>query len=144
MALTDQLKAWFERDVRFATWDENVKVDDSDPNSIDVRFYTDNNEYILAVSAAEDGGEPYIDVTVNARKPRAGQTAVRTRRILPAGRGRLDAGTWRRLIGSVVGLELVRVQRRESADAMGESDKENTPSPARGGKPKPARTHANS
>jgi len=115
MALIDEVKALFENDVKFGDWSENAKVDDANPNKIEIRFYTDSNEYVLTVSTAEDNREPVADAIVNARKPRAGETAVRSRRIWPAGQRRLNMRTWHRLMASIFGLELVRVQRRESA-----------------------------
>ena len=118
MALIDDVKTLFENDVKFADWEENVKIDDSNPNKVEVRFYTDSNEYVLTVSTAEDNQEPIIDAIVNARKPRAGEETGRSRRIWPAGQRRLNTRTWHRLVASIFGLELVRVQqRRESAGA---------------------------
>jgi len=113
MAFIDDLKGWFEHDVRFATWDENVKVDDSHPSKIDVRFYTDTNEYQVLITSEGDEHHPYVDIeaTVRARKPRAGQAAPRTRRLLPVGRNQPNLRTWRRILGGIVGLELVRVHR---------------------------------
>ncbi len=123
MAVIDELKALFERDVRFATWDENVKVDDSDPNNIDVRFYTDTNEYMLTISILADG-DHNLDLSVRPRKARAGQAPGKARRILPAAHHRLDARTWRRMIGNIVGLELVRVQKRDPMELTSETLKE--------------------
>ena len=114
MAVIDDLKALFERDIRFATWEENVKVDESDPNNIDVRFYTDVNEYVLIISLLENDKHS-LDISVRARKPRAGQSEVRARRVLSATHDQLDMRTWRRLVGGIVGLELVRVQRADQA-----------------------------
>lgn len=31
MAFIDDLKGWFKHDIRFATWEQNVKVDDFPP-----------------------------------------------------------------------------------------------------------------
>jgi hypothetical protein len=123
MAVIDELKALFERDVRFATWDENVKVDESDPNNIDVRFYTDTNEYMLTISILADG-DHNLDLSVRPRKARAGQAPGKPRRILPTAHHRLDARTWRRMIGNIVGLELVRVQKRDPMDPANETQKE--------------------
>lgn len=123
MAVIDELKALFERDVRFATWDENVKVDESDPNNIDVRFYSDTNEYMLTISILADGDHT-LDLSVRPRKARAGQAPGKSRRILPAAHHRLDARTWRRMIGNIVGLELVRVQKRDPMESTSETLKE--------------------
>jgi hypothetical protein len=120
MASIDQLKAWFERDLRFATWDENIVVDHSDPNKVEIRFYTDTNEYALTLVTGGEDDSPLIDAVVRSRKARAGQTALRTRRLLAAGRNHLTERVWRRLLGSIVGLELVRVQRREAAETADE------------------------
>lgn len=119
MASIDELRNWFERDLRFASWDENVDVDAADVTRTEVRFFTDTNEYTLTIHAEGDG-EPAFDATVRPRKPRAGQTAVRSRRLLPAGRVRLNERTWRRILAGIVGLELVRVHRRQAADAAAE------------------------
>ncbi len=129
MAVIDELKALFERDVRFATWDENVKVDESDPNNIDVRLYTDTNEYMLAIAILADG-DHNLDLSVRPRKPRAGQAAAKPRRILPVAHHRLDARTWRRMIGNIVGLELVRIQKRDPADSSNEIAKAALPAAA--------------
>jgi hypothetical protein len=117
MAAIDDLKAWFEHDIRFATWDENVKVDDSNPNKIDVRLYTETNEYQFTILTEGDDRGPYINIeaVVRARKPRAGQAASRVRRLLSAGLNRPNLQTWRRILGGIVGLELVRVQHAGGA-----------------------------
>jgi hypothetical protein len=111
MAAIDLLKGWFERDLKFATWDANVHVDDRDPNKTDVHFYTDTNEYTLTLIPAGDD-QAFVDATVTSRKARAGQSVARRRRLLPPGRTRLSERLWRSLLAMVVGLELVRVQRR--------------------------------
>jgi hypothetical protein len=120
MAAVDLLKGCFERDLKFATWDANVRVDDDDPNRIDVRFYTDTNEYTLVLTPA-GGDEAFVDAVVTSRKARAGQSVARRRRLLLPGRTRLTERFWRGLLATVVGLELVRVQRRA---ATAESDYE--------------------
>ncbi len=108
MAIIDDLKSWFERDIRGATWDDNVKVDDSDPEKIDVRFYTDTNEYILTIFP---NGEdvPLVDSLVRPRKARAGLNVVPERNLLAGGQIRLTEGAWRRILFRIVGLELVRI-----------------------------------
>jgi hypothetical protein len=114
MAAIDELKEWFQRDVKFATWDDNVSVDDADPSRIGISFFTDTNEYLLTILLQGDD-PPHIDATVKSRKPRAGQTTSRLRRVLPASRIQLSRRAWRRILGGIVGLELVRVQRGEAA-----------------------------
>jgi hypothetical protein len=121
MASIEQLKAWFERDLRFATWDENTLVTKTGPNQTEIRFYTDINEYVLTL-LAEDDETASIDATVRARKSRAGEAASRSRRLLAPGRNHLNERVWRRILGSIVGLELVRVHRREPAERMDEPD----------------------
>lgn len=117
MAAVDLLKGWFERDLKFATWDANVRIDDDDPNRIDVHFYTDINEYTLTLTPV-GGDQAFVDATVTSRKARAGESMARRRRLLPPGRTRLSERLWRTLLSMIVGLELVRVQRRAApADA---------------------------
>jgi hypothetical protein len=123
MASKEQLKAWFERDLRFATWDENALVAETGPNKTEIRLYTDTNEYVLTLLAEEDEA-PSIDATVRSRKPRAGETAPRFRRLLAPGRNHLNERVWRRILGSIVGLELVRVHRREPAEGADEPHEE--------------------
>jgi hypothetical protein len=118
MASIDQLKAWFERDLRFATWGENVLVADCGAGKTEIRFYTDTNEYAL-ILLDEAGGAPSIDATVRSRKPRAGLGTSRMRRLFAGGRYRLSERAWRRILGSIVGLELVRVHRRDPAEPAG-------------------------
>jgi hypothetical protein len=130
MAAIDELKSWFARDLKFATWDENVKVDDSDPNKIEIRFYTDTNEYLLTI-LPQGADPPHIDATAKSRKPRAGQIAPRLRRLLPVGRTPLSARAWRRIVGGIVGLELVRVHRSEAPEKPDERGEENPARPVR-------------
>jgi hypothetical protein len=113
MAAIDDLRAWFEHDIRSSTWDENVKVDDSDPSRVDIRFYTETNEYQLIIFTEGDERAPYVNIEgfVRARKPRAGQTSPRVRRLLRTGLNQPNQRTWRRILGTIVGLELVRVHR---------------------------------
>jgi hypothetical protein len=124
MASIDQLRAWFERDLRFATWDENIVVDNSEPNKVEIRFYTDTNEYALTLVSEDENDSPLIDAAVRSRKARAGQTTLRTRRLLAAGRNHLNERVWRRILGSIVGLELVCVHRREGAARADEPSEE--------------------
>ena len=115
MAAIDDLKEWFEFDLRGASWDRNVKVDDSDPANIDVRFYTDVNEYHLAITEDDDGA--FIDAWVTSRKPRAGQPEARSRHL---SRTPLNQRTWRRLVNSIVSTELVRIQRQDPLEMADE------------------------
>jgi hypothetical protein len=116
MAILDDLKTWFERDIRFATWGENVKVVELEPDKFEVFFYTDTNEYRLTL-VTEGDDPPRLDATVRSRKPRAGQTASRVRSLLPARPGQSNERIWRRILGAIVGLELVRVHRQEAGEA---------------------------
>jgi hypothetical protein len=111
MAAIDVLKGWFERDLKFAVWDANVRVDESYPNKIGVHFYTDTNEYTLTITPA-GADRAFVDAVVTSRKARAGQSVARSRRLLPPGRTGLTERIWRNILASIVGLELVRVQRR--------------------------------
>lgn len=139
MAFLDELRIWFERDLRAASWDENVRIDDADPDRVELRFYTDTNEYTLTITA--EGDEvPFVDATVSPRKARAGQDRRRTRRLLAPGRNRLNERAWRRLLGGIVGHELVRVHRRGATEAADEAE-ENPISPAAVA-PKPRRANA--
>ena len=115
MAELDDLKAWFERDIRSATWAENVKVDESQPDKIEVSFYTDTNEYRLAF-VTEGDKAPRLDATVRSRKPRAGQTTSRVRPLVAVRPDQSNERIWRRILGAIVGLELVRVHRQEASD----------------------------
>jgi hypothetical protein len=114
MAAVDKFKAWFERDIRGATWDDNVVVDETDPEKAVVIFYTDTNEYTFMISFASPD-VPQIEATVKPRKARAGQSVPRERNLF-AGRLRMNERVWLRIMGTIVGLELVRIQRRSEAD----------------------------
>ncbi|HVH76260.1 MAG TPA: hypothetical protein VM755_15205 [Stellaceae bacterium] len=117
MATVEELKGWFERDLKSAGWDENVEFDDSDPNNVTIRLYTQTNEYTLKV-VPRDEGIPRLNCTVKSRKPRAGLPAAAPRPLLrnPQFPNRLNERTWRRLLGAIVGFELVRVHRPETAE----------------------------
>jgi len=115
MALADELRVWFERDIRFASWDENVLVREFGAERAEVRFYTDTNEYLFTITVVESDQDPVFDAEVTPRKTRAGQETSRSRSLLPPGKYRLDGRTWRRVMGMILGLEIVRIQRREIA-----------------------------
>jgi hypothetical protein len=116
MAILEDLRIWFERDIRFATWGENVKVVESQPDNFEVLFYTDTNEYRLTL-VTEGDDPPRLDATVRSRKPRAGLTTSRVRPLFPARPGQSNERIWRRILGAIVGLELVRVHRQEAGEA---------------------------
>jgi hypothetical protein len=118
MASIDDLKTWFERDLKFATWDENIQVDEFEEKKIAIKFYTDVNEYMLEAEQRDDG-DVLVSGMARSRKPRAGMTTSRVRHLLPAPKP-LNAHVWRRILGAIVGLELVRVRRRETAEAAAE------------------------
>jgi hypothetical protein len=121
MASIAELKGWFERDIRFATWTENVQLDEADqPQKAEIRLYTDTNEYLLTVTTPEGEAEARIDCTVRARKARAGLHQPRVRRLLPGHNTVLNQRTWRRLLGAIVGMELVRVRRPEASEEASE------------------------
>ena len=121
MAAIDDLKEWFEVDLRAASWDRNVTVDDSDPANIDVRFYTDVNEYKLTITEDHDGA--FIEAAAVSRKARAGQSEARSRHLpLSVGRTPLNQRAWRRLLNAVVANELVRVQRPDALEKAEEPD----------------------
>jgi hypothetical protein len=125
MAAIDDLKEWFEVELRGASWDRNVQVDDSDPANIDVRFYTDVNEYNLTITEGADGA--VMDAWVTARKARAGQPEARSRHL---SRTPLNQRTWRRLLSAVVSTELVRIQRPDPLE-MAEGSAAHRPAGAR-------------
>ena len=116
MASNDNLKTWFERDIKFATWSESVQVDESDPGKTVIRFYTDTNEYQLTLTPQENEAAPRFECAVRARKARAGLAAPRVRHLWRGRPHRLNERMWRRFLGAVVGLELVRVHRSETAE----------------------------
>ena len=121
MAAIDNLKTWFQRDVKFAVWDENVVVDETDPAKTVVRFYTDTNEYVMTI--LPQGEEtPKFECVARSRKTRAGQEAPRTRPLWRGQPRRLNERMWRRLQGAMLGLELVRVHRRDAAAPGTEKD----------------------
>jgi hypothetical protein len=120
MAAIDDLQAWFEADLKLANWEKNVKVSGFDPNVIDVRLYTDVNEYVLTITEESDGS--YIEASVKSRKARAGQDAPRTRHIpLSMGRAPFSQRIWRRLLNSIVAIELVRVQHPDASERVSEA-----------------------
>jgi hypothetical protein len=119
MASIDDLKAWFQRDLRFATWSENVQVNDATEKKLSIKFYTDVNEYMVNAELRDDGNV-YIIGLAKSRKPRAGHAVSRVRHLLPEPAKELNPRIWRRLLGAVVGLELVRVHRRDAPDQEAE------------------------
>jgi hypothetical protein len=120
MAAIDDLHNWFEADLKLANWDQNVKISESDPNVIDVRFYTDVNEYVLTITEESDG--PFIDAFVKSRKARAGQDVARARHIpLSMGRAPFTQRIWRKLLNSIVAIEFVRVQHQDAFEKAGEA-----------------------
>lgn len=123
MALLDDLKTRFERDVKGATWIENVHLaDGSDPGTVEVRLFTNTNQYLLTFSSQE--GELRVDCQMQARKARAGLPSPRLRRLLPGRTHRFNEKTWRQILAAIVGMELVRVHRRERAESSGEMTSE--------------------
>jgi len=121
MAAIDDLKEWFELDLRAASWDRNVTVDDSDPANIDIRFYTDVNEYQLTITEDHDGA--FIEATAISRKARAGQSEARSRHLpLSVGRTPFNQRAWRRLLNAVVTNELVRIQRQDMPEKAEEPE----------------------
>ena len=120
MASIDDLEAWFERDIKFATWAESVRIDEADPGKLEIRLYTDTNEYLLTVTR-QDEELPRIDCVVRARKARAGLPNPRVRALLRGPNLRLNERVWRRILGAIVGMELVRVHRREVPERSSES-----------------------
>lgn len=116
MAAIEDLRAWFERDIPFGSWENNVQVEETNPGTWRVRFYTDVNEYCLRLAEREDG-IARVHGTVRSRKPRAGLPNARVRGLLPDAPIRLNERTWRRILAAIVGLELVRVHRRDRAEA---------------------------
>ncbi len=133
MATIEDLKGWFARDIKFAEWDENVELDESDPNSAVIRFYTATNEYALKIVPREEG-IPRLNCTVRSRKPRAGMPAASPRPLMrnPQFPNRLNERTWKRLLGAIVGFELVRVHRREKAAKTAELEGPGGSEPASG------------
>ncbi len=119
MASIKDLKAWFDRDLKFAKWDESILVENSKEEEIAVRFYTNVNEYMLEAQQREDG-HVYVSGTARSRKPRAGMTTSRVRQLLPTPRP-LNAHVWRRILGAILGLELVRLHRKEAAQPAAEA-----------------------
>jgi hypothetical protein len=121
MAVIDGLKTWFERDVKFATWAENVRVHETDAGAAEIHLYTDTNEYVLTVTL-QDEEEPRVACTVQPRKARAGLSSTRARQLLRGQNRRLSERVWHRVLASIVGMELVRVHRPEpeAAEVSGE------------------------
>jgi hypothetical protein len=119
MASIDDLRTWFERDIKFATWAESVQVDETGAGTLEIRLYTDTNEYLLTVTPV-DGGAPHIDCVVRARKARAGLLSPRARALLRGSNLRLNERVWSRILGAIVGMELVRVHRREAPERSSE------------------------
>lgn len=121
MASIDDLKSWFERDIKLATWAENVRFDAVDTGKLEIHLYTNTNEYILTVTGQNEE-MPAVECAVQARKARAGLPSPRVRRLLRGRNHRLNERVWHRILGAIVGTELVRVHRpemREESESSG-------------------------
>jgi len=116
MASIDDLMAWFERDIGSGAWAENVRVDEPTPGIYEVHFFTDTNEYLLTITC-DSMAESRVDCVVRARKARAGLANPRTRPLLRPSNRRLSERIWLRIVCAIVGMELVRVHRRETIQA---------------------------
>ncbi len=119
MASIDDLETWFERDIKFATWAENVRIDEADPGKLEIRLYTDTNEYLLTVTPTGRG--------IASHRLRGTGKEGESRAAEPAGASvaagpnlRLNERVWRRILGAIVGMELVRVHRREVPERSSE------------------------
>src|SRR5262245_52932502 len=125
MATIDDLKTWFERDIKFATWEENVQVENSDPAKLELRLYTDTNEYLITITPQEEDS-PRIDCSAKSRKSRPGINSPRVRQVLGGRPRRLNERVWRRILGAIVGVELVRVHRPDATEKGSPETEERT------------------
>lgn len=100
MATIADLLRWIEADLgRFANLRNSLEVVEG-PFGHTIRLYTDASCYTLHV------GQAQLLLTVNARKPRAGETTWRTRTLTE---GLLDEATWRTVLGDILSAELVQL-----------------------------------
>ena len=94
----DNLKRWFERDIRLATWREVEAIVDQ-PHVAEIRFSTDRFTY--TVTADTNHGESYLGCTCFERERRRG-------RDLPD--GKFSQGTWAEIVEAITDNEIVPVR----------------------------------
>lgn len=75
----------------------------SEEDTIRIRLYTEKNEYCIV--ATVDG---YLGCIGSSRKPRAGEDWTRGNDLAD---GDFSKETWNRILGDIVGYELVRIHR---------------------------------
>ena len=111
------IEEWFKRDIQWAKWDAEVEVrgaiSGENFNQFAIRIYTDTNCYLISAHIHKDG-HGYLGCIASSRKPRAGEEHTRGND-LPD--GPLDENTWRKILYSIVGYELVKIHRPTPAQA---------------------------
>jgi len=116
MADVKDLMKWFDRDVRYARWGENVEVvenwtrgeGDHEEYYFSIRLYTDINSYRISACTGPQPGRTYLGCIASSRKPRAGEDWNRGNDLLD---GPLTEETWHGILADIVGYELVKVHR---------------------------------
>ncbi len=77
-------------------------------NVIHLRLFTDTNEYKIIAIPKDKDYEGYLGCIASSRKPRAGETWTRGND-LPDGYFCYE--TWVRILGGIVGYELVKIHK---------------------------------
>jgi len=104
-----------EMKTKLVKWIGQMKFGYREPNlymykeesRIRILFFTRANRYSIVASFV-GRGEPYLGAQVSSRKPRAGEDWTRGNDLAD---GLFSEGTWNRILGDIVGSELVDIQR---------------------------------
>jgi len=122
MVSVNDVQKWFE-ELRYANWKDNVDVKEDSangclgqPSKFSLRFnvYTDNNKYRISAQYDASKNLSYLGCIAESRKPRAGEENCRGND-LPD--GKLNKETWNRILGAIVGYELVKVHKEKSVNS---------------------------
>ena len=108
LSLYGTLKALFESSFSRANWDRDVQVVFAEEAIAKVYFYTEVNRYCITVSAE------YLGCQALSRKARAGENSPRGGD-LPD--GPFTCETWAKILAAIVGYELVKIHRKDEAQA---------------------------
>jgi len=84
-----------------------------DGDYIRMTLFTYNNKYSIS---AHIGNHDYLGCTVSSRKPRAGETWTRGADLAD---GPFSHETWVRIIGDIVGYELVKIHKPIQQERVG-------------------------
>jgi len=75
---------------------------------IRIKLFTETNSYAITAFPPEKNFNGYLGCTTNSRKPRAGESWTRGNDLAD---GEFSKDTWIKILGDIVGYELVKIHR---------------------------------